>query len=88
MDLCLLEYGLLDMQSLLFYPMIHSFYLSLNKAFYNIETGIQTEYLGFVNYLNIFRSSTLLPLYFNYITKTLIAVPIIIIFFDYNCDVN
>lgn len=63
-----------------FYPMIHSFYLSFTRAFYNVQTGINTEYLGFVNYLNIFRSNTLLPLYFGYITKTIFAVPIIIIF--------
>ncbi|MDY0277872.1 MAG: sugar ABC transporter permease [Acholeplasma sp.] len=62
------------------YPVIHSLFLSLTRAFYNIQTGIQTEYIGFVNYLNIFRSQTLLPLYINYFVKMLISVPILIVF--------
>lgn len=63
-----------------FYPMIHSLYLSTTKSFYNVNTGITSESVGFLNYLNIFRSQTLLPLYLNYFTKTIIAVPLIIIF--------
>ncbi|VEU80721.1 carbohydrate ABC transporter permease [Haploplasma axanthum] len=62
------------------YPMINSLILSFSRAFYNVQTGIKSEYIGAVNYLNIFRNQTLLPLYTNYVTKLIIAVPLIIVF--------
>lgn len=62
------------------YPLAYSFYLSFHEAYYNIEEGVITTYIGFTNYLNILRSQTLLPLYTNYIGRMLVAVPIIIVF--------
>jgi ABC-type sugar transport system permease subunit len=62
------------------YPLIYSFYLSFHNAYYNLQTGVVTTYVGFNNYLNILRSSTLVPLFTNYVGKILIAVPLIIVF--------
>src|SRR5690554_426946 len=62
------------------YPVIHSLSLSFTRSFYNINTGMQSTSVGFNNYLNIFRNQTLLPLYVNYLTKMVIAVPLIIVF--------
>jgi ABC-type sugar transport system permease subunit len=62
------------------YPLGYSFYLSFHQAYYNLQQGVITTYVGFNNYLNIFRSQTLLPLYTNYVGRMLIAVPLIIVF--------
>jgi ABC-type sugar transport system permease subunit len=62
------------------YPLIYSFYLSFHNAYYNLQTGVVTTYVGFTNYLNILRSSTLVPLFTNYVGKIVIAVPLIIVF--------
>ncbi|MCX5775825.1 MAG: sugar ABC transporter permease [Firmicutes bacterium] len=62
------------------YPMFYSLYLSFNEAYYNLETGVVTTFVGFTNYINIIRSSTLLPLFATYIGKILISVPLIIVF--------
>jgi ABC-type sugar transport system permease subunit len=62
------------------YPLFYSFYLSFHQAYYNLQTGITTTYVGFNNYINILRSQILLPLYTNYLGRMLVAVPIIIVF--------
>jgi ABC-type sugar transport system permease subunit len=62
------------------YPLVYSFYLSFHEAYYNLQTGVQTTFVGMNNYINILRSATLVPLFTNYIGKILIAVPLIIVF--------
>ncbi|MFZ9781807.1 MAG: carbohydrate ABC transporter permease [Bacilli bacterium] len=62
------------------YPLSYSFYLSFHEAYYNLEEGVVTTFIGFTNYLNIFRSQILLPLYTNYVGRMLVAVPIILVF--------
>ncbi|AUD66159.1 hypothetical protein BK011_06365 [Tenericutes bacterium MZ-XQ] len=62
------------------YPMFYSLYLSFTEAYYSLESGVETTFIGFTNYLNVFRSQTLLPLFATYIGKMLISVPLIIVF--------
>lgn len=62
------------------YPMFYSLYLSFNVAYYSLQSGVVTTYVGFQNYLGIIRSQTLFPLYTNYIGKMLLSVPLIIVF--------
>lgn len=62
------------------YPLFYSFYLSFHEAYYNLQDGITTTYVGFTNYLNILRSQILIPLYTNYLGRMVVAVPIIIVF--------
>lgn len=62
------------------YPLGYSFYLSFHEAYYNLEQGVVTKFVGFQNYINIIRSSTLLPLFGTYIGKMIVAVPLIIVF--------
>lgn len=62
------------------YPLFYSLYLSFHTAYYNLQTGISTVFVGLDNYLNISRSGILLPLFFNYVGKMMLAVPIIIVF--------
>lgn len=62
------------------YPLFYSFYLSFHEAYYNLQEGVITTFIGFTNYLNIFRSQTLVPAYANYLGRMVVAVPIIIVF--------
>ena len=62
------------------YPLAYSFYLSFHEAYYNLQEGVVTTFIGFTNYLNIFRSQTLVPAYSNYLGRMVVAVPIIIVF--------
>jgi ABC-type sugar transport system permease subunit len=62
------------------YPLFYSLYLSFHEAYYNLQQGVVTTFVGFTNYLNILRSQTLVPLYTNYVGSMLVAVPIIIVF--------
>jgi ABC-type sugar transport system permease subunit len=62
------------------YPMGYAFYLSLHEAYYNLQDGITTTYVGFDNYFNIFRSQTLVPLFVNYFIRMIFSVPLIIVF--------
>ncbi len=62
------------------YPLVYSFYLSFHEAYYNLQEGVITTFIGFTNYLNIFRSQTLVPAYSNYLGRMVVAVPIIIVF--------
>lgn len=62
------------------YPMFYSLYLSFHEAYYSLQDGITTAYVGFQNYFNIFRSSSLLPLFGTYIGKMIIAVPLVVVF--------
>ncbi len=62
------------------YPMFYSLYLSFNVAYYSLQTGVVTTFNGFGNYLAIFRSQVLIPLYVTYIGKMVLAVPLIIVF--------
>jgi ABC-type sugar transport system permease subunit len=62
------------------YPMFYSFYLSLHQAYYSLTEGVTTTYIGFTNYLNIFRSQTLFPLYRDYIGRMFISVPLVVVF--------
>ncbi len=61
------------------YPMFYSFYLSLTESYYNIE-GIRISWVGFQNYPLVIRDSRLLPLFIAYISKMVLAVPLIIVF--------
>jgi ABC-type sugar transport system permease subunit len=61
------------------YPLFYSLYLSFQTAYYN-SSGITMVFVGLNNYLSISRSSILLPLFFNYLGKMVLAVPIIIVF--------
>jgi ABC-type sugar transport system permease subunit len=63
-----------------FYPLLYSLYLSFHEAYYNLEQGVITTFIGFDNYINIFRSSILLPLFSSYLGSIIIAVPIILVF--------
>ncbi|NCU32691.1 MAG: sugar ABC transporter permease [Candidatus Moranbacteria bacterium] len=62
------------------YPMFYSFYLSFHVAYYSLQTGVVTTFTGFGNYLAIFRSQVLIPLYVTYLGKMILAVPLIIVF--------
>jgi ABC-type sugar transport system permease subunit len=62
------------------YPLFYSFYLSFHEAYYSLENGVTTTYIGFTNYINIVRSQTLVPLYTNYLGRMIVSVPIIIVF--------
>ena len=62
------------------YPLLYSFYLSFQTAFFNIRTGIMTDPAGLTNYKNVLSDANLLPLFANYLGKTVLAVPIIIVF--------
>jgi len=62
------------------YPMFYSLYLSFQEAYYSLQEGVKSTYIGFQNYLNIFRSETLLPLFGTYLGKMLISIPLIIVF--------
>ena len=62
------------------YPLFYSLYLSFHEAYFNLQVGVTTTYIGFNNYINILRSQTLIPLYTNYLGRMVVAVPIIIVF--------
>jgi ABC-type sugar transport system permease subunit len=62
------------------YPMFYSLYLSFNVAYYSLQSGVVTTFVGFQNYLSIARSQVLLPLYTTYIGKMILSVPLIIVF--------
>lgn len=62
------------------YPMFYSLWLSFREAYYSLQEGIISSYVGFQNYLNIFRSQTLLPLFATYLGKMVLAVPLIVVF--------
>ncbi len=62
------------------YPLFYSLFLSFHEAYYNLQDGVTTTFVGFNNYLNILRSQILIPLYVNYLGKMLVAIPIIIVF--------
>ena len=63
------------------YPIIYSFYLSFTKATYNAQQGgLMVSWIGFNNYLNIFKNQTIMPKFSNYLIKIVLAVPLIIIF--------
>lgn len=62
------------------YPMVYSLFLSFHSAYYNAQFGVIKTPVGFVNYLNIFRSQTLLPLFATYVGKMILAVPLVVVF--------
>ena len=62
------------------YPLFYSLYLSFHEAYYNLQDGITTTYVGLDNYINILRNQILIPLYTNYLGRMVVAVPIIIVF--------
>jgi ABC-type sugar transport system permease subunit len=62
------------------YPMFYSLYLSFHEAYYSLQQGVTTTFIGFRNYLNIFRSQTLLPLFGTYVGKMVISVPLVVVF--------
>jgi ABC-type sugar transport system permease subunit len=62
------------------YPMLYALYLSFFEAYYNLQTGITTSFVGFENYFNILRSQTLVPLFANYVIRMIVSVPLIIVF--------
>src|SRR5690554_5692753 len=62
------------------YPVINSFYLSLTRSFYNLNDGMQSDYVGFINYINIIRNQEIFPLLIAYVGRMLLSVPLIIVF--------
>jgi ABC-type sugar transport system permease subunit len=62
------------------YPMFYSLWLSLHQAYYSVQTGVTTTFIGFRNYLEIARSQILLPLYVTYLGKMVLSVPLIVVF--------
>jgi len=62
------------------YPMFYSLYLSFQEAYYNAQQGVISIPAGITNYLNIFRSQTLLPMYATYVGKMLLSVPLVVVF--------
>jgi ABC-type sugar transport system permease subunit len=62
------------------YPMFYALFLSFHDAYYNLQEGVVTSFVGFRNYLDIFRSATLLPLFGTYLGKILLSVPLIVVF--------
>lgn len=62
------------------YPMFFSLFLSFNHAYYSLQTGVVSEFIGFDNYLSIARSQVLLPLFATYLGKMILSVPLIIVF--------
>lgn len=66
---------------LMLYPIFYSFYLSFTKATYNAQQGgLMVSWIGFNNYLNIFKNQTLMPKFSNYLIKIVLSVPLIVIF--------
>ncbi len=63
-----------------FYPMLYSLYLSFYEAYFSLEDGVTTTFIGFANYLNVIRNNELLPLFITYVGKMLISVPLIVVF--------
>lgn len=62
------------------YPLFNSIYLSFTRSYYHIETGVTGTFIGFENYLNIFRNQTLMPKFSSYLGKMILSVPLIVIF--------
>lgn len=71
---------LIGLIGLTLYPLFYSLYLSFTTSYYNLETGITSTWVGFQNYLQIFRNQTIMPLLGSYIGEMVLAVPLIIIF--------
>lgn len=66
---------------LMLYPIMYSFYLSFTRSTYNATLGgISSTFIGFENYLNIFKNQTLMPKFSNYLIKISLSVPLIVIF--------
>ncbi len=62
------------------YPVFYSLYLSFQEAYFNAQTGITTSFVGFDNYLSVFRNQNVLPLYIGYLGRIILSVPLIIVF--------
>lgn len=62
------------------YPLFFSFYLTFNRAFFNLQTGIVSTFSGLNNYRQVLTDGTLLPLFYAYFTRILLSVPLIVVF--------
>jgi len=62
------------------YPMFYSLYLSFHEAYYSLQDGVRTTFIGFRNYLDIFRSQALLPMFSTYVGKMFVSVPLVVVF--------
>jgi len=62
------------------YPVIFSFLLSFQKAFFSFTEGFNGTFVGISNYVSVFSNQNVLPLLINYLGQVLISVPIIIVF--------
>lgn len=63
-----------------FYPVINSFWLTFNTAYFHIDHGVQTTWVGFSNYAQVLRDQNVLPLYVSYLGRMLLSVPLIVVF--------
>lgn len=72
---------LIGLFMLMLYPIVYSFYLSFTRATYNAQQGgLMVSWIGFNNYLNIFKNQTIMPKFSNYLIKIVLSVPLIVIF--------
>jgi len=62
------------------YPLIYSLFLSFQQAFFNLETGIVTEFIGLKNLKDVLSDANLLPLFASYIGRIILSVPLIVVF--------
>lgn len=64
-----------------FYPLVYSLFLSFTRSSFNIQTGMNSQMIGIANYVRIISDvETIMPMYLDYITRIIIAVPLVIVF--------
>lgn len=81
MGLMFISLWLIGLIVLMVYPIFYSLYLSFTRATYNAtQGGLIASWIGFTNYLNIFKSQTLMPKFSNYLIRIFLSVPLIVIF--------
>lgn len=63
------------------YPLVYSLFLSFTRSTFNIQTGMNSQMIGFNNYVRIISDvETIMPMYFDYISRIIIALPLVIVF--------
>jgi len=63
------------------YPLIYSFYISLNDVDISLIRGINLTFIGFENYVNVINENPeLFSNFTSYVQRMLISIPLILIF--------
>jgi len=63
------------------YPLVYSLFLSFTRSTFNIQTGMNSQMIGFNNYVRIISDvETIMPMYVDYMSRIIIAVPLVIVF--------